>query len=495
MLMKAMIGLFAFACATACNEGNKTPPPEHKAVEKQAPEPAKPAEVPVTTSSPDAQKEFELGRDLVDHTLGDEAKPHLQKAVELDPDFAQAHAYLGTVTAGAESTEHLTKATALLASLPEAEQQLITGMLALRAGDAVKAKDAYTKVLALAPTAWRADVALANLANAQGDNHEAIRRLMHALSVKPDLAVAYNGLAYARAGLFEWKPAIAAATKQVELMPKQPNPHDTLGEILLRAGKFDEGEKEFQAALALQPRFTLAWQGIALARGYRGDFKGAHDAIAKRVAVGLGIGDKLDALLDDAWISLAEDKLAAALATLDAIDRDPDAKASPLFAFTSLDRAEILTAAGKYADAAKAHATTQARAEQLTGDAKNEVLVRLRIARLRNAALSRKPAPDADKLLAAFDEDLKTAGNDGKLRSRAAHARGLAAWAHQDLAGAIASLQKCDLVLSLCRFDLASVQRKSGDKAGAVATEQQLRATPRREAPTVYLLAHLPKQP
>lgn len=45
----------------------------------------------------------------------------------------------------------------------------------------------------------------------------------------------------------------------------------------------------------------------------------------------------------------------------------------------------------------------------------------------------------------------------------------------------------------ICRFDLASAQRKSGDKAGAEATEKQIKETPRREAPEVYLVAHLGK--
>jgi hypothetical protein len=43
----------------------------------------------------------------------------------------------------------------------------------------------------------------------------------------------------------------------------------------------------------------------------------------------------------------------------------------------------------------------------------------------------------------------------------------------------------------VCRFDLATVQRKAGDTAGAQATEQLLRATPRRDMPTVYLLGQL----
>jgi tetratricopeptide (TPR) repeat protein len=479
--------------AVACKKSDDKHGSAAKAVDLQKPVPvqAAPADVSVTSKSPEAIRAFAQARDLVDHTLGDEAVEQFKRALAADPDFALAHAYLGSVTAGAKGIEHLAKAKALMATLPEAEQQLITAMHAQRAGDPVTARTAYAKVLELAPGAWRADIALAKLANAQRDSAEAIRRLEHALTIKPDLAIAYNDLAYAHAAQREWEPAIAAARKQVELMPKEPNPHDTLGEILLRAGKHDDAEKEFAATLALQPRFSFAWQGASVARGYRGDFKGAHEAIAKRIAIGLGPADKLDAMIDDAWVSLAEDKLAAALATLAAVDKEPGAKDVPVSAFGVLDRGQMLTFAGKYTEAAKAYASARQRSEQLAGNAKRELVRRIRIGILRNAALAGKPAPDADKLVGAFDDEAKEIGDNPELAAVTAYARGLAAWAKQDLKTAIAELEKCDVERVVCRFDLAAVQRKSGDLAGAQATEQLLRATPRRDMPTVYLLARL----
>lgn len=478
--------------AVACKQsGDKQRESQAKAVDLQKPVQAAPADVPVTSKSPEAIRAFEQARDLVDHTLGDEAVEQFKRALAADPDFAQAHAYLGSVTAGAEGVEHLAKAKALMARLPQAEQQLITAMHAQRAGDPVTARAAYAKVLELAPGAWRADIALAKLANAQRDSAEAIRRLDHALTIKPDLAIAYNDLAYAHAAQREWEPAIAAARKQVELMPKEANPHDTLGEILLRAGKYDEAEQEFLATLALQPRFSFAWQGAGIARGYRGDFKGAHDAIAKRIAIGLGPADKLDAMIDDAWVSLAEGKLGAALATLAAVDKEPGAKDVPVSAFGVLDRGQILTFAGRYGEAAKAYANAQQRSEHMAGNAKRELVRRIRIGILRNAALAGKPAPDAEKLVTAFEDEAKEIGDSPGLAAVTAYARGLAAWAKKDLKTAIAELQKCDVERVVCRYDLATVQRKSGDRAGAQATEQLLRATPRRDTPTVYLLGKL----
>ncbi|HEY5944147.1 MAG TPA: hypothetical protein VIV40_01590 [Kofleriaceae bacterium] len=484
--------LFAVACNKKTDEKKAEPPP--KVVEKEKTEPVKaaPVDVTVTSKSPEAIKHFEEGRNLQDHQRAPEAIEHYKKAVEADPEFALALAYLGSLTPGAEGTDMLAKAGTLMAKLPEAEQQQIIAMQAARAGDLVKMKAAYAKELELAPGAWRVDGVLANIANGERNYPEAIKHAEHALSVKPDLALAYNVIAYARAGQHEWDQAITAAKKQVELLPKEPNPHDTLGEVLLWAGKYDESEKEFAAAVAMEPKFTFAWQGVALARGYRGDFKGAHEALAKRTAAETG-PTKLDAMIDDAWISFAEDKLPAALATLDAVEKDPAAKDKPAFAFAALDRGHMLVQAGKYADAAKAFAAAKTRGDQLAGNAKNELSRGLRVGALRIAAYTGKPAADTDKLLAANDEDMKLLGDTAQQKTLVAYSKGLAAWAKKDVPGAITEMSKCEPEMTLCRFDLAVAQRKSGDKAGAAATEKLLRETPRREVPAVYLLTHLPK--
>src|SRR5262245_21293572 len=92
--------LFSVACKKKQQELPKGDDPVPKAIEHKQVEPGKPGDVPVTSRSPDAIKEFETGRDLVDNMRGGEAVEHFKKAVELDPDFAQAHGYLGIVTPG-----------------------------------------------------------------------------------------------------------------------------------------------------------------------------------------------------------------------------------------------------------------------------------------------------------------------------------------------------------------------------------------------------------
>ncbi len=485
--MKRLTLVLAFI---SCGEKRETPP---KQVDKQEPaRPATPADVPVTTKTEKALELFENGRDLTLDARGREAAEQFEKAIELDPNFAQAHAYLGSVTPGTDGVAALAKATALMASLPEAEQQQIIAMQAMRVGDRTKAKVAYAKVLELAPGAWRAAFALGTIATAEQDHEGAIKYFESVVRAKPDNANAYNGLAYARAGRGDWDKAIAAARKQVELKPKDANPNDTLGEVLLQASKFDDAEKAFSAALAADPTFAIAWQGVGLARAYAGNFKGAHEAFDKRLS-GPELFDKLQTRLDDAWVWFAEDNLPQAMAAIDALESEPGAKDSPLYAFAAVDRAHILSYAGKHADAAKAYAVTLQRSAAVTGGGKDELMRGYRSGVLRLAAMMGKPALDTEKLLADAAQDMKRIASPAYAASHLGYLAGLVAWAKNDLRGAIAELSKCQPRSSLCRFDLAALQRKTGDKAGAQATEKLLRETPTRDPATVYTIAHLPK--
>lgn len=494
--MKTLPLLIAVLAASACNK--KTPEAQPgsaapKVTEPQPKEPVKPApatlaDMTVTSKSKDALAAFEKGRDMTDLARGPEALEPLKKAAELDPDFALAHAYLGMMTPGPEGTDHLTKAGALAGKLPDAEREWISGVQAMRGGDVPKARASFEKVLQLAPGAWRADMVLGNLANANGasDGVEAIKRFEHALSIKPDLAVAQNGLAYAYASQRNWDKAIAAAKKQVQLLPKEPNPSDTLAEILLWSGKFDESEKAFQSAIALDPKFVASWAGVGLTRAYRGDYKGAYEAYEhQKTAPEAEI--RLEAYTSMAWVAAAEDKVPQALAYLDTIEKDPEAKNLPISAFGPMTRGHLLVQTGSYADATKAYATAMTRSESLPGFVKTEIVRGRSLGLLEIAALTGKPAADADKLLSVIDDAVKASPDDVSLRDLGLWAHGLATWGKTGAKDAVPELAKCSRNAVACRFDLMRAQRKAGDTAGAAATAKEIIDTPRRDEVVVYI--------
>jgi tetratricopeptide (TPR) repeat protein len=488
--------LMAFACNQKKDEAPPPAPEQPKVVEKmkeKAPPAAAPVDLPVTSKSPEAVKQVQQAADLITLARGNDAVALLKKALELDPDFAQAHALLGLNTPGPEGVDHLNKAVALSDKLPEAEKDFVGGLAAMRAGDDTKAITSLEKTVELAPGAWRVELMLGYQHTAAGDPEGAIKALSHALSINPNLPQAQNVIAYAYAHEREWDKALAAAQKQVELLPKEPNPEDSLGEIQLWAGKFDDSEKSFQKAIALEPTFTMAWQGVALARAYRGDYKGAYEALDHEKTSTVP-GEKYDALFTAAYLALAEGKLPKALESVDAIDKDPAAKAQPHYAFVPVIRGQLLALGGKPADAAKAYAGAMARADQLAGDGKQELVRDVSIGELWLAAMAGKPAADTDKLVAVFADEAKASPTNKTKQSMASHAYGLAIWAKAGPKEAVTYLSNCMRLDVMCRADLSAAKRKSGDAAGADAIDKEIQETPLRDGAVVYFRAHAAKK-
>lgn len=471
----------------ACGKQAEKKPPQQEQTTLTDESPRSP-ELPITSKSPEAIQEFKVGLDLMMHARPG-ADAHFKKALEHDPEFAQAMALAGVTTPGAEGTDMLARAGTLAAKLPEEERAFIEAYQALRAGDGKKATEKFQRAADLAPGDWRPAYLIATLANNRFDSATALRYAEQAKKIAPNEPVIYNVLAYAHAATRDWEKAIDAAKKQVELLPKDANPQDTLAEIQLWAGKFEDAEKSFLEATKLDPEYPAAWAGVALARAYHGDYKGALEAYDHEKTL-TRPGVKFEAMLDSAWIQLAQDKLPDAMATLDALDKDPDASKFPLFAFSALDRAHMLSLSGKYADATKWYATALSRTEALAGDARNGVMAGYRIGVLRNAALQGKPAAEADKLVADQEAFATAQGNDKALQNTVAHVRGLAAWAKSGPKAAEDELVKCDPHALMCRYDLVRAAKKAGDADGAKTMYQQLVETPQRIPEGVYIKTH-----
>lgn len=103
----------------------------------------------------------------------------------------------------------------------------------------------------------------------QGDLAGAMGAYSRAVSLRPDDYVLWLNLSHARELNGDREGAIAAARYAASLAPHYSKPHWQLGNLLVRAGRIDEGYRELRAAgrsnPALLPAFiNLAWQ---LSRG------------------------------------------------------------------------------------------------------------------------------------------------------------------------------------------------------------------------------------
>jgi tetratricopeptide (TPR) repeat protein len=115
-------------------------------------------------------------------------------------------------------------------------------------------------------------------------NDQAHHLLHKALEIDPEYAPALNNLAYLHARSREFTEALQAMDRYAALLPKEPNPQDSYGEILRMAGRFDGALDHYRAALAIDPNFNTSQVGLGDTYALMGDQERARVEYDKAVA-------------------------------------------------------------------------------------------------------------------------------------------------------------------------------------------------------------------
>jgi len=94
-----------------------------------------------------------------------------------------------------------------------------------------------------------------------GDD-QARRFFEKALVLDKNFPAALNDLAYEDARHREFDKAFAAMDRYVALLPNEPNPQDSYGELKRMAGEFDSALVHYRAALKMDPDFISSQVGL-----------------------------------------------------------------------------------------------------------------------------------------------------------------------------------------------------------------------------------------
>jgi len=427
--------------------------------------------IPVTTSKPDAAMAFETGRDFADNLRGPEAIEQFRRAVELDPDFALAHAYLGSWLPGDEGLAELDRAVALAGPLPPAEAALIEAMNAGRRGDEAHERQLLDRVAQLAPDDWRAHYELGNLLFAWYHLDEAAEQFKRAGDLNGKVGSTFNMLGYVDLTRGQPEGAIAAFTRYLALSPAEPNPLDSLAEAQLAAGRFEEAEASFNKALAVAPEFHWSWLGIAQSRGLRGDWVGCREAIGKARAAAVLPEDQVETDFALAWAWHAQGDPTEALQTLDTLEKTAlQQELYRAYAWVPVDRARIQLDIGQpeAALASLDEAGSRALAVGLPGGSMN-FLRRVSLATQIQAQAELGRVDDARATLAFVEVELAKAQDNREVQSLAAFARGEVALASGSPAEAAHDFAQCLTVDFRCHYQEAGARAAMGDAAGSAA--------------------------
>ncbi|MFQ5618647.1 MAG: tetratricopeptide repeat protein [Rhodospirillales bacterium] len=160
-------------------------------------------------------------RTLKDPEMAEEALACFRRAVELKPDFAEAHHNLGRELANQENLD--------------------------------EAAACYRRALELDPALADAHNSLGNVLRHQKKLKEAAACYRRVIGINPNLATAHNNLGKALMGLDRLDKAAASCRRALEIDPEHLGAHGTLADILYEQAELEEAEAGYRRALEIEP--------------------------------------------------------------------------------------------------------------------------------------------------------------------------------------------------------------------------------------------------
>jgi tetratricopeptide (TPR) repeat protein len=240
--------------------------------------------LPVTTASPAAARYFEMGMVHYENHRWNFALRDWNEAIRLDPRFASAYAWICFTTADpAEEGRDRAKAKALMKAVTPGEQLLTRWIAGVRENRYVEGIAAMNDLLAMFPHDKRLNF-LVGFWLFRQDQYELSKKLtLRALAEDPNYATCYNQLGYLYSRLGDYDQALESTAKYIELLPNEPNPHDSHAEMLRLAGRFQDALDQYRMALKIDPTFYISQKELGETYSLMGDEKQARVEYEKAI--------------------------------------------------------------------------------------------------------------------------------------------------------------------------------------------------------------------
>ena len=186
----------------------------------------------------------------------DRARRHLDRAIELKPDYERSYCNLGSLfeRQGLRKQALAAYKKALEIDPDSAQANYNLGALLDELGDTRRAETHYRRALVPGPHLAKVHNNLGNIVVAQGRDAAGLRHYREAIRLDPAYSEPHSNLGILLGRHGEADQAIAHCRKAAELAPDNAEARNNLALMLVRAKRFVEAREEYEAAMRLAPK-------------------------------------------------------------------------------------------------------------------------------------------------------------------------------------------------------------------------------------------------
>jgi len=220
--------------------------------------------MPITTSSAKARELYFKGIQDYENLYLERCNDDWRAAVKEDPSLAVAWVWIAFNSGDPQEVSSArAKAKEVAPKTTPGEQLMVSWVAKVQEGDFIGGISAMNDMLEMYPRDKHLLYLAGNWLMLEDNTDQARRIMQKALAIDKNFPAALNDLAYTEARDRHFGQAFAAMDRYVALLPKEPNPQDSYGELKRMAGDFESALAHYRAALRMDPDFVSSQIGVA----------------------------------------------------------------------------------------------------------------------------------------------------------------------------------------------------------------------------------------
>jgi tetratricopeptide (TPR) repeat protein len=269
--------------------------------------------LPVTTTSSKALELYQKGMADYENLYLERCNDDWRAAVKEDSNLAVAWAWIAFNSGNPqEVSQARAKAKELAPKATPGEQLMVAWISKVEEGDFLGGITAMNDMLEIYPHDKHLFYLAGNWLMGENGNDQAQRLFEKALAIDKNFPAALNDLAYVEARNRQFAKAFAAMDRYVALLPQEPNPQDSYGELLRMAGNFEGSLTHYRAALKIDPDFVTSQLGLGDTYALMGNQEQARIEYDKAIRFAHNEADRLTYSIQRAMTFVRDGNLAEA---------------------------------------------------------------------------------------------------------------------------------------------------------------------------------------